>query len=194
VLVNDPAARRICKLCDFGVSSASESGAAESSRTRTLNAGTPVFMAPEVLGGEHGFAHYDEKVDVFSFGVMMWVLWTGHKDPYEHLAESTIGNHQLQPLVEHIADGGRPLLGGFEGCTGSHGAGKKAAALAVKCWSAQPQERPSFPSVVDDLVGIVEPEAVAVAPSPPGLGERLIDRRLRELREEKANAKLLLEY
>jgi hypothetical protein len=46
----------------------------------------------------------------YSFGVLIWVLWTGRRDPYEHLPA-------LSPfqLYEHIQSGGRPEFGATQG-------------------------------------------------------------------------------
>jgi len=41
--------------------------------TMTGCVGTPQWMAPEVLRGEH----YSEKADVYSFGVLIWEMVTG---------------------------------------------------------------------------------------------------------------------
>jgi len=62
------------KLCDFGLA-----------KTRTdLNigcskfSGTPAYMAPEILQKKS----YDEKVDVFAFGTLIWEIFT-RKIPHE---------------------------------------------------------------------------------------------------------------
>jgi serine/threonine-protein kinase ULK/ATG1 len=46
----------------------------------TAALGTPLYMAPEVL--EH--QPYSAKIDVYSFGVMLWVLYT-RREPYTEL-------------------------------------------------------------------------------------------------------------
>ncbi|OMJ85502.1 hypothetical protein SteCoe_13192 [Stentor coeruleus] len=57
--------------------------------------GSVFYLAPEILKGE-----YDEKVDIWSCGVMMWVLITGKK-PYEEIdaksVKEKIGQKPLQP-------------------------------------------------------------------------------------------------
>ncbi|EEY56123.1 protein kinase, putative [Phytophthora infestans T30-4] len=59
------------KLTDFGVSRE------RSDRTMTAGVGTSLWMAPEVMMGER----YDEKADLFSFGVVLSEL-DSHKLPY----------------------------------------------------------------------------------------------------------------
>ena len=51
---------RVCKVCDFGLSTYKEKFAKERSRV-----GTPLFAAPEVLRSDE----YSESADVYSFGV-----------------------------------------------------------------------------------------------------------------------------
>lgn len=39
----------------------------------STNCGTPIYMAPEIWGGDM----YDEKVDIWSIGVVMYYLLSG---------------------------------------------------------------------------------------------------------------------
>ena len=48
------------KLCDFGLVT-----------TRATTAGTPNYMAPELLGD----APFSKAVDVYAFGVVLWELF-----------------------------------------------------------------------------------------------------------------------
>lgn len=41
--------------------------------------GTPGYVAPEILRYRDGDAFYDEKCDMFSVGVIFFILLTGHK-------------------------------------------------------------------------------------------------------------------
>ena len=61
------------RVMDFGLSKLAMS----TGITQTMRVGTSVYTAPEVLTG-----HYDEKVDVFSFGILMYVLLTEKWMPY----------------------------------------------------------------------------------------------------------------
>ena len=54
------------KICDFGVSKLMTSEA----HSITGGVGKPKFMAPEIVNEED----YDEKVDVYSFGVLLFFL------------------------------------------------------------------------------------------------------------------------
>lgn len=55
------------RLIDFGLSKISANG------TERHIAGTPYYMAPEVLNGQ-----YDSKVDIWSLGVLLYVLVSGY--------------------------------------------------------------------------------------------------------------------
>jgi calcium-dependent protein kinase len=57
------------KLIDFGLSKKSKD---KFNQLQTI-AGTPYYMAPEVLEGEYNF-----KCDIWSLGVLMYVLLSGY--------------------------------------------------------------------------------------------------------------------
>ena len=56
------------KLCDFGLSRAKYK--IKDKRKNTMRVGTPHWMAPEIMKGEK----YDEASDVYSFGMILWLL------------------------------------------------------------------------------------------------------------------------
>ena len=61
------------KICDFGLARIPR----KSTRPMTHKIGTPFFMAPEVILGKE----YDDKADIFSFGVVLLELITRCKGP-----------------------------------------------------------------------------------------------------------------
>ncbi|MDR3411165.1 MAG: serine/threonine-protein kinase [Formivibrio sp.] len=68
-LMYDPDTRKV-KLTDFGVARLTDAN-----RTRTgLVLGTPAFMSPEQLAGQH----IDARSDLYSLGVTLYQLTTGH--------------------------------------------------------------------------------------------------------------------
>jgi calcium-dependent protein kinase len=68
----EPVEHNVLKIIDFGLSAKFEPGV-----PLTSKAGTPYYVAPEVLAGS-----YDEKNDIWSCGVMMFVLLAGYPPFY----------------------------------------------------------------------------------------------------------------
>jgi len=62
----------VIKICDLGLSRVAPLGL---TKTLTVGAGTPLFMPPEALAPK-GQGRYDaEKWDVYSLGVVLWIMW-----------------------------------------------------------------------------------------------------------------------
>lgn len=81
--------------------------------------------------------NYDEKVDVYSFGIIMWELLT-RAEPYSdldsHVAVAVgVAFRGLRPPV--AADCGHP----------------EYVALMRRCWDKDPDVRPNFTEVVIEL-------------------------------------------
>ncbi|OHS93148.1 hypothetical protein TRFO_40524 [Tritrichomonas foetus] len=111
------------KVCDFGLS-------------RLLNfepmsgiVGTAQWMAPEVYLSKPS---YDSRVDVFSYGIVLWELLTS-KIPYDGVTETLIPK-----LVVH--ENLRPEI--------PPEASPELRLLITSCWAADPKERPSFQQIV----------------------------------------------
>ncbi|XP_074582440.1 RAF-like serine/threonine-protein kinase 24 isoform X2 [Curcuma longa] len=129
LLVNlrDPQ-RPICKVADLGLSKL---------KYETLMSGgmrgTLPWMAPELLGGKD--IKYSEKVDVFSFGIVMWELITGdepYRDMHYGLIIGGILNDTLRPPVPESCD-------------------PEWKSLMEQCWGTEPSQRPSFTEIVNRL-------------------------------------------
>jgi serine/threonine protein kinase len=86
------------KLCDFGVSRI----VGTDNTAMTGQIGTPSYMAPEMIEGKINVLG-TTKVDVYSFAVVLWTMWTGEV-PYKVL--------ELTPfsLLSKIMNGLRPEL------------------------------------------------------------------------------------
>ncbi|XP_057836333.2 uncharacterized protein LOC131046587 isoform X2 [Cryptomeria japonica] len=129
LLVNmkDPQ-RPICKVADFGLSKIKHqtlvSGGAR---------GSLPWMAPELLNGSSSMV--SDKVDVFSFGIVMWELLEG-KEPYTDMHYGAIiggiVSNTLRPPVPNQ-------------CEASW------KSLMERCWATDPVTRPSFTEIVDEL-------------------------------------------
>ncbi|XXG51984.1 hypothetical protein AAC387_Pa03g0419 [Persea americana] len=120
--------RPICKVGDLGLSKV---------KCQTLISGgvrgTLPWMAPELLNGSSSLV--SEKVDVFSFGIVMWELLTG-EEPYADLHYGAIiggivSNTLRPPIPENCDPEWRSLM--------------------EKCWSSEPSERPSFTEIANAL-------------------------------------------
>jgi serine/threonine protein kinase len=116
------------KICDFGLARFKQD-----TFVQTINgcAGTPNYMAPEVLRNEK----FNEKCDVFSMGVVLWELIT-RKEPYAKMAPlqviaAVVFQGQRLPQPQHCD----PVL----------------VDLIDRCWAPNAADRPSFFAVQEIL-------------------------------------------
>ncbi|XP_014858767.1 PREDICTED: leucine-rich repeat serine/threonine-protein kinase 1 [Poecilia mexicana] len=106
------------KLSDYGISR-------QSFHEGALGVeGTPGYQAPEVRPG----IVYDEKVDMFSYGMVLYELLSGRRP--------ALGNHQLQ-IARKLSRGIRPVLGGLEQVQFY-----SLHTLMTECWDTKPEKRP----------------------------------------------------
>eukprot|EP00929_Paragymnodinium_shiwhaense_P099311 TRINITY_DN6091_c0_g1_i2.p1 TRINITY_DN6091_c0_g1~~TRINITY_DN6091_c0_g1_i2.p1 ORF type:complete len:308 (-),score=59.16 TRINITY_DN6091_c0_g1_i2:119-1042(-) len=90
-------------LCDFGVSAAAAAG---DKQDYERVCGTPFYMAPEVcFNGESHLKRktYDEKVDVWSFGITAVVLAVGYTPWHEEMAKHKLFTPGKEVLMHHIS-------------------------------------------------------------------------------------------
>ncbi|XP_078740998.1 mitogen-activated protein kinase kinase kinase 13-like isoform X2 [Lampetra fluviatilis] len=111
------------KISDFGTSKEMSDKS-----TKMSFAGTVAWMAPEVIRNEP----VSEKVDIWSFGVVLWELLTGEV-PYRDVDSSAIiwgvGSNSLHlPVPASCPDGFSLLL--------------------QQCWNSKPRNRPSFRQIL----------------------------------------------
>lgn len=125
------------KVCDFGLSRLKASTYLSS---KSL-AGTPEWMAPEVLRDEPS----NEKSDVYSFGVILWELMT-LQQPWSNLNPAQV--------VAAVGFKGRrldiPSDVNFE-----------VASIIVSCWASEPWKRPTFSSIMLSLKQLLKPPSHA---------------------------------
>ncbi|GAV59611.1 PB1 domain-containing protein/Pkinase_Tyr domain-containing protein [Cephalotus follicularis] len=129
LLVNmrDPQ-RPICKIGDLGLSKVKQHTLVSGGVRGTLP-----WMAPELLSGKSNMV--TEKIDVYSFGIVMWELLTGN-EPYADMhCASIIGgivNNSLRPQIPTWCD-------------------PEWKSLMESCWASDPAERPSFSEISQKL-------------------------------------------
>lgn len=117
------------KVADFGLARFIAKG--RKSQKYTMDVGTFHWMAPEVFI-EDGV--YDEKVDVYSFGMILYELICS-KIPFEEL--------EPHDLAEASAQSKRPSLDLMpDTCP------EKLRMLMTTCWKQEPTRRPSFTNAV----------------------------------------------
>ncbi len=92
-------------------------------------------------GGE-----YTDKVDVYSFAITAWEVLE-RIGPFDSNVD--FPTHSMIDMISYIKEGGRPKIG--DGC---QDVGGRMVALLVACWSGQPEDRPPFGKVVEELVEI----------------------------------------
>lgn len=126
------------KVGDFGLSRLKHNTFLSSKST----AGTPEWMAPEVLRNEPS----NEKCDVYSFGVILWELatlrlpWRG-MNPMQVVGAVGFQNRRLEIPKELDPVVGRIIL---------------------ECWQSDPNLRPSFAQLTE----VLKPLNRLVLPSP----------------------------
>jgi len=119
------------KLIDFGQARAHDS----TMSFKTGWAGTPLYMAPEVMNYD---AVYNKQVDQFSFGMMVWELWS-RAVPY-----ATLRDPPLEKLRELKLTGQPP---GDLGELDRAGCPEPVVRVAQECWHPKPDHRPPFDEV-----------------------------------------------
>jgi len=106
----------------------------------TGNTGSRRYMAPEVAKN----VPYDQSVDIYSFGILLWELCAMEKPFYGFSA-----NKHMQQVV---LGGDRPKLDTSQ----THWWPVKLHWVLRKCWSEDASQRPSFTVIQETLRDVVE--------------------------------------
>jgi serine/threonine protein kinase len=110
-----------CRIGDFGSSKFMESGSPMS-----FNAATPFYQVPELWNE----GQYTNKIDVFSFALVLYEILVGN-----------YGNSMLN--LSALADGERAELPGELSL--------EIRSIISRCWAQNPDDRPSFTDVLNEL-------------------------------------------
>ena len=143
-------------IADFGL--ARYSSLKDNESMPTACTGTFIYMAPEVITGKW----YDTKCDVFSFGVLLNEL-LDRKAPY---SGSYYSPQQIARAV--VEQNMRPKVYSNDNSRDS----KRLVKLTEKCWVADPNVRPSFAEIINEMDAIMLSLGVEDSPeSFPGTGD-----------------------
>jgi len=119
---------RCVKVTDFGFSQLKQSGT-ELKDNKDAPKGTALYMAPEVMKGKP----FNEKADVFSYGLILHEIMTGQEifpeyEDWDEFEEAVCVKKVRPPIAADC----EPSL----------------KYLIEKCWDADPEQRPSFKEIV----------------------------------------------
>ncbi|KAH3732570.1 protein kinase [Pelomyxa schiedti] len=115
-----------CKVCDVGLARVKSENA-----VLTGAVGTFAWMPPEMIGGQE----YDERADVYSYGLILYELVSG-KVPFSGLTKEQITQKIL------VSDERPPLPSGLTA---------KWRDLITACWATKMALRPPFIATIDLL-------------------------------------------
>ncbi|XP_019615926.1 PREDICTED: tyrosine-protein kinase CSK-like isoform X1 [Branchiostoma belcheri] len=132
-LVHRDLAARNVLLSEEGTAKVSDFGLAREMNFDKLEGGkVPVkWTAPEAL--RHG--HFSTKSDVWSFGILLWELYSYGRPPYPRVP--------IADVVAHVEKGYR--MEPPEGCP------EDIYSVMKQCWDINPDSRPSFKRLLQQL-------------------------------------------
>ncbi|XP_034532954.1 tyrosine-protein kinase TXK isoform X1 [Notolabrus celidotus] len=129
-LVNE---HNVVKVCDFGMTRY----VLDNQYTSSSGAKFPVkWSPPEVLH----FSKYSSKSDVWSFGVVMWEIYSEGRTPFENRSNSEV--------VSDITRGVRLYR--------PHRASQPLYSVMYLCWHEKAQGRPSFSELLEEIRKLAE--------------------------------------
>ncbi|KAL7677681.1 hypothetical protein ACOME3_003921 [Neoechinorhynchus agilis] len=126
------------KISDFGLSRYTGNS---SSNEYVQQSDCPIpfqWYAPESFA----HFHFTNKSDVWSFGIVIWEMFTNCQFPYEHVAQ------EPTQLFHFLQNGGR--LGRPSTCSPT------TWSIVMDCWKLNPNSRPSFKQLMSKFSALSE--------------------------------------
>ena len=141
----------VCKLSDFGTTKGINPMVHNISHTKAIGCG--FYTAPEIMDGK---VDYTNKVDVYSFGIMIASVVDNCLPPYHNIPEA---RNQLKfyPL---LMKGARPIVSNIGDMP------LKLKTLMEHCWDSDPDKRPSFERILACLNELLDREPCEPPKSP----------------------------
>ncbi|XP_041131321.1 tyrosine-protein kinase TXK [Polyodon spathula] len=125
--------KQVVKVCDFGMTRY----VLDNQYISSAGSKFPVkWSPPEVFH----YNKYSSKSDVWSFGVLMWEIFTEGRTPFE--------NKSNPEVVDEITQGHRLYR--------PHIACQKIYEVMYSCWHEKPESRPSFADLLEEIKIIAE--------------------------------------
>lgn len=113
------------KLCDFGLV-----------RTAHTTAGTPNYMAPELLRN----STFSKAVDTYAFALVMWEIFT---------QELPFRGYDIEDIKKNVINGDRPEIPTLD-------VPQECQDIMRRGWSSMAEDRPNFAEIVETLSGVLE--------------------------------------
>lgn len=123
------------KITDFALAKIFVEGTEDEVDMESM-AGTPLYMAPEVVSDEK--APISNKIDVYSYAITLYEIFSGKHGYFDK---------KMNPitLMREVMRGLRPTID-------DNAIPKIFINLINKCWSGDPDARPSFIEIVKDFM------------------------------------------
>jgi serine/threonine protein kinase len=135
------------KVCDFGLADNLTPLTEKGFWDEKGRKGSPLYMAPEVLKKKL----LTKKVDVYSFGIILWELLSEKRAFQEHLK-----HNDLVLFTKAICDKmERPPIPPVPGTKEEAWNNKFITGLIQRCWSHSHDDRPDFQVIYDELNDLI---------------------------------------
>mmetsp|Transcript_40347 Transcript_40347/g.92620 ORF Transcript_40347/g.92620 Transcript_40347/m.92620 type:complete len:682 (-) Transcript_40347:256-2301(-) len=143
------------RICDLGM--ARFGGQRSTDKTMTVGAGTPVYMAPEVLlegeGDTNHMGHYNGYMwDIYSLAILLWTVWY-KKEPFETMSIAKIMYHiaymDMRPTFEDEPGDYMKLEGPPP---------QSLQDLCKDMWASEPEDRPDISTAGERFAEQVKPD------------------------------------